>query len=317
MEVAIAILLALILVAMVSSNKHAAEGVKKAIELAFFIGGLSILWVVVVAMCVWYYAEYPRAEWERMLGIGLAIVGPPLLAFLNWKSMWIAFSTDKKKAAKWTGMFVGGVAIGSCLGFFYQEMKRINDNLGWTILIVSFLFCVVVLMWRSITGAAPWRDVWFGKPPLDTPWEVVRVKRLAADKEEDDFWAAAQNNWEDLTVEQQETYRLEAATRQSSNQQRLTALEHQLELEYAQRAKDEDKWSVRKTLLWVVIFCIFGLARVLWDFGVEWMLETKQIKGRVWMAWLAVGGLMVLAGSLLVNFAEAAYKYVKLRSPTD
>lgn len=307
----IAILLALILVAMVSSNKAAADGVAKTIHMAVFAGGLFIAWMAFIGCCVWYYAEYPKAEWERITGMAISVLLPPFLIFLNWKKMWIVFTTDKKKAFINSGVFLLFLAGGWLIAFFYQELKHINENIGWTILITTIVFCVAVLSFRTASDKKPWREIWFGPPELDIPWQVLQREREAADEIENAEWKKLEPTWDELSDEQKEVHQAGKYARRVALDERLLALEAKLDEEYRIRGKQEAQLSVAKVLVWALVFSAFGLIGIAWDYGTAYAMQLPFVKGREWLAWGVVAGTIFLAGCTLIALADEVWKYVK------
>lgn len=63
MEIVIAILLALILVAMVSTNKDAAQGVGRVIRIGIFLFFIGLAWVILIGYSVFYYFSYTEQGW--------------------------------------------------------------------------------------------------------------------------------------------------------------------------------------------------------------------------------------------------------------
>lgn len=80
----IAILLGLILVAMISSNQAAADGVWTVLKYVGW-GVTSLLgWVVLIGYSVWFYETSPSSgEWTRIIGVAFAVIIPPILLWLS------------------------------------------------------------------------------------------------------------------------------------------------------------------------------------------------------------------------------------------
>ena len=57
-EIVIAILLALILVALMSGNKDAASSVRKTIRIGLFLFLIGLAWLILIGYSIFYYFSY-------------------------------------------------------------------------------------------------------------------------------------------------------------------------------------------------------------------------------------------------------------------
>lgn len=236
MEVAIAILLALILVAMVSSNKDAANGVWKVVRWAGIGGLLFLAWMALILYAVWFYTEYQKGDWERGIGIGAAVLIPPFLFFINWKIIRSSFAKDKRAAIKWTAIFSAYVIGLMFLAAFYQEVSRTVPYFGWYLLSFAIFFTGVILTWRKLTWPKG-SYVWFLPPSLPGPWAVVYDKEVEYSKAIDDEWEAMQEKREAMPEAEYEVFAKGLRDKTEANKLELQALRTQLDAEYAAREK--------------------------------------------------------------------------------
>lgn len=309
MEVAIAILLALILVAMVSSNKAAADGVWKIVRYALMGGVLFTAWMTLVLYSVWFYAEYPKSDWERIAGIAAVALLPPFLLFINWKTVVKSFQTDRRAAIKYTTIFVAYLVGLMIFMPVYQEMKKGMPYLGWAILLFSMFFTGVVLTWRSMTWPKE-QYVWFNEPDRDDPWLVVQNERDAATDAEEALWDKFQEA-EDNTAKQREAFANESAARRAATTQRLQELSEKLEAEKADRNKRNNSLNLRSIFWLSFTFACFGLIGVAWDYAFDYAMTVPVIKGREWMATGAVIFCGIAALGLLLAAAEEVSSWRK------
>lgn len=300
----IAILLGLILVAMISSNPAAAAGVWKVIRIAFIGFALLVAWAILVGWAVWFYVTDSVGEWERTIGIAVAVLLPPLLLWISRKAITEAYKKDKKAAIKSTAVFVGYVAACMVVGVVYRELKAAYEYSGWFWVVVPLAVTGSILLWRSLTGSKGWREVWFGPPPVPEPWLVVSQERDASESSEWAAWEDITKNWDELTEEQQEALLEERHARMNAMEARLSALAKKLEADKAVREK-AGSWTVMGTFWLFVVFTAFGLIGVAWDVGFAYAMELNFVKGQSWLAGVVVVGAGLVIAGLIISIWES------------
>lgn len=308
MEVAIAILLALILVAMVSSNKAAADGVWKVVRWACIGGILFITWMALILYAVWFHNEYYHgAEWKIIAGIAAFALLPPFLLLVGWKNVVKNWRADRRSTVKQGAIYV--VCLVGVLIFMpvYQEMKKGAPNLGWSILIFVMGSSGLILTWRSLTRPKS-EYVWFSEPEVDSPWFVVQNERNAADQTEEALWNQF-HDMEDISAEQREAFVNESAARRATTTQRLKELNDKLVEEKAARDLQRNRWDLRSTFWLSFAFACFGLIGIAWDYSFNYAMTLTVIKGREWLAAVAV----VVAGFAAVGLIFGAVEEISSR----
>jgi hypothetical protein len=311
-EVAIAILLALILVAMVSSNKSAANGVWKVVRWALLGGLLLAAWLILVLYAVWFYNAYPKPDWEMYLGIAAHTLLPPFLLFVNWKTVVKSFQADKRAAIKFTAKLVAYVVGLLVVAILYQEGKQVIPNFGWSILISVIAFTGAVLTWRSATWPNG-QHVWTNPPSLPEPWTVVHDEKVIAANAIEAEWDALQDR-NDLSQSEYEAIQASIRAKAEANETRLAALLKKLEAEYAAWEKKRNALSFRTVFWFAVIFSGCGLIGIAFDYAFDYAMTFEFIKGRAWMA----TGAVILGGMALGGIVISIYEdMTKKKAPPN
>ena len=304
MEVAIAILLALILVAMVSSNKAAAEGVWKAVRWVVIGTALLIAWCCIVGYMVWFYETYPSETWGKVTAIVLSILVPPTLFYINWNTITRSFEKDKRAALKWTAGFAGYLAVIMFLMAFFQEIRQSLPYFGWGILIFLMIFTGFVLTVRSVTWPKG-THVWFNEPDKEEPWVVV-------EREDEAFREGERALWDELydaehTQAQRDTFDREREIRWAAFELRKLELRAKLDAEKAAKQAADRKWNLRTVFWTAFVFSCFGLIGLIWDYGYAYAMTVPVIKGREWVAACAVVAAMLAIAGVLWSLGEDIY----------
>jgi hypothetical protein len=298
----IALLLALILVAMVSSNQMAAAGVWKVIRMALVALSFFVAWGILIGYVVWYHATYSEGEWGQIIGIASALIIPPVLLWINRKAIADLYEKDKKALFKMVAIAVGYAAVIMVLIVVVRDLKAAYEYSGWLILIVPMILTGAILIWRSLTGAKNWKEVWFGSSTPD-PWVIVNDERRLAESSELVAWEEIIKNWDELTEDEQEALRDARHERILAREERLDILERKLEAERKIRDKKEN-WTVSGIFFLCAIFTVIGLIGVAWDFAFAYAMELKFVKGRSWVA----VGVVVVAGFFILGILASIWE---------
>lgn len=160
MAIVIAILLALILVAMMYSNKEASKGVLGLIRGALIVSLILLTWLVIISYCAIYYNLYTDQEWYGLAGIVLACLLPPVLMWLS-KDELRSFlkQDDQKRVFKYLIFFLLAAIVFSGIGIAYQEYKKTNPFIAYQVLSVVIGITGFMLYRRSQSLPRGWRDV--------------------------------------------------------------------------------------------------------------------------------------------------------------
>lgn len=293
----IAILLGLILVAMVSSNRAAAAGVWTVVR--FVLWGVVLLagWGVLIGYSVWFYATYPPNEdWTQIIVVAFTVIIPPILLWFSRKEIARAYKKNKWAAVRYGALLIAYIFVLMLLGVAGREVQAAYEYGGWAMILVPLTFTGAILFWRSLTGSKGWSEVWFGLPALPEPWQVVSDERDAAEASDEATSEKIRELWDELTEEQQETLRQESRERIAATNLRLDALSVKLESEKSERLKNGN-WSVMGVFWMFAILTAFGLIGIAWDAGFAYAMELKFVKGQAWRA----GGVVIFAGFVIVG----------------
>ena len=123
MAIVIAILLAMILVAMVSSNKDAATGVMSFIQIALAASMMLAIWGIVLGYMYWAYLSEEEHGWfQIILTVGLAIA-PPVIMYMARKDIVSEYKFSKKSFFKNSSCRVQKTFL-----FFFLPSRRGGDR---------------------------------------------------------------------------------------------------------------------------------------------------------------------------------------------
>lgn len=75
----IAVLLALILVALVSSNRGSADRVKKVLAYSCGFGLFLLSWAILIGYILWFNEMTKAGTSSSAIGLGIAVIGYPVL----------------------------------------------------------------------------------------------------------------------------------------------------------------------------------------------------------------------------------------------
>jgi hypothetical protein len=170
MEIIIAVLLGLILVALVAGNKEAARAVFGTLRGVFVGVVLLLAWGILIGGTVHHYLSYTEQKWYHTFGMIVAALLPPILlwAYRGWVRETLARGT--KTVLMYLAVLLFGVVLCVGGGALFQELKKDEPYLSWIILFSALAVTGVVLIGRGLSDG--WR-VTFTFPP--SPTEAVRL----------------------------------------------------------------------------------------------------------------------------------------------
>ena len=300
MMLLIAILLGLILVAMVSSNKEAAAGVGKAVHFAVIGAAMLGAWIFLIGYAIWYYQAYEASDIGRIIGIASPVLLPPFLCWVNRKPMLKRYREDRKAALRSTSVFVGSLAATMVMMPLYQEMKKLDEHIGWEILLATLAVTVTVLFFRSLAAGGAWSQVWMGLPPLADEWQILAEERDLARAGAEARYDAFDLARDGMTDEEVAAYKRESEDLEKDSQARLDTLSAQLEGERIARASNDASLSVAKVFWFALIFSAIGLIVAAWDYAYGYAMGWAFVRGRTWMAVFVVAGAgITIFGALM------------------
>ena len=308
----IAVLLALILVAMISSNRDAAAGVKKVVRFAFIGTAMFFVWLVPVVYSIWFYNTYPKGDWSGYIGIACAALAPPLFLVLNRKAIRSEFKANKRAASNSAARTVAYLIAGMVAMPLYEEVKAINHQIGWIILFSAMVLMGGILLARSLSNPRDWREIWNGPAAMTEPWMVVTDAQDNAASAEQALLENHYQTAEDLTDEQNNNFRQARENRRAATGKRIEELSRRLESEKVARAKTAAELSVRKMFWWSVMLSIFGVIGITWDFGYDYLMGLTIFQGREWVAGAVVTVAMFCA---VIGIFGVWGEFVKFVSP--
>lgn len=273
----IAILLALILVAMMSSNKEAANGVFKAINISIFLLCLTIPWLIYITWSFWYaFNNTDNGDWAHYIGIGCALLLPPLLAWINRHYLIKVYKEDRKSAYKLIAKITILVSILFVSGVTYHHLKIEYPDIGWTILICGLLITGFIHITKQSNSGKSWKEIFFTNPyeaPWDRAYKEIEPLEIKNEKE----YKEALDNWAKFTNEEQ----IAIDEKYSKTVLDLENKHRQLAEKYN---KESNRNYIEQAFWWFLIFTFFGLIKILWNVAFDFAITLNFVKNREWMA---------------------------------
>ncbi|MBU3637351.1 hypothetical protein [Polynucleobacter sp. es-MAR-4] len=296
MEIVIAILLALILVAMVSTNKDAATGVGKVIRVALFLLIAGVSWLILIGYSVFYYFSYTTQAWHHLIGIGLSVLLPAFVAWANRDWIKELLTKDNKTILKNLLYLLLGSIAWVTVSYFYQEYSKENPDFGKTLLLFIFIISGCFMLNRTLEKG--WRKAFtFPRPP----WEEVYLKYEELSDAERKRWdEQSQSMRSQADCDMDEYSRLV-----DEHYDKLEAIdkERALEQQKFQGVKQKYDWMLY-AFVWSAVFMFFGVMGYVWDFAFAWVMTLEYVKGREWVAYATLIGGILGAGGLVFGYFD-------------
>ena len=189
-EIVIAILLALILVALVSGNKDAASSVGKTIRIGLFLLLIALSWFILIGYSIFYYFSYSDQEWYSALGIALSVVFPLLYAWMIQNEIKELFKKDNKTIFKVLFYILLGVIVWVTLSILFEEQRKTDPNFGWTLLIFGVIISGSVILNRCLDKG--WKNALTFK---QSPWDQVNLDYDKLEAIENERWTKFSESW--------------------------------------------------------------------------------------------------------------------------
>ena len=297
----VAILLALILVAMISSNKDARFGVQSFLTILIALLLILAIWMTFAAWNLYFFFENDDSEktwYFKALSITFSILTPPILLWINKNYLLKLFKNEKKKFFKLLSFFLIGVIGFNSLLLLFHIIKKEAPFFGWALLISASLVTGLILLERTFKRPYNWKSIWFGN---DDPYEIASKEY---DLFEDDLARrkeAIENARQTLSIEEQDEINERFSEERRNAINKKFALEEKL-------IKDSDKNYILYIFWWSIIFLVFGFLGYVWDYVLALVMEFEFIKGRVWLACVIIVGTPLALIGLIMSIYEDHFK---------
>jgi hypothetical protein len=279
MEIVIAILLLLILVALVSGNKDAANSVGKTIRIGLFVSLIGLTWLILIGYSIFFYFSYSEMGWSDVIGLAIPVLLPAFYLWANKDSVKALFQKDNKTVFKTLSYFLLGAIAWVGFGIWFQEQKKIDPNIGWVLLGVGLIITGGILVIRATENG--WKKAFTFPSSLaeeiERKYVQLRLELLDRRNELEAGWKGGKAELDDLFND-------------FSKRFRELDKEEEAELHKAFAGKKKEDW-VLLAFYWLLAFVVFGLLGQLWDLVYDWVFTLSFVKGRSWVA----NGAMILA----------------------
>jgi len=295
-EIVIAILLALILVALMSGNKDAANNVRKTIRIGLFLFLIGLSWVVLIGYSIFYFFSYTDQGWYSALGIAVPVVLPPLYAWAGKNEIKELFKKDNKSIFKMLFYILLGVIGWVTVNILYQEQKKEDPNLGWTLLIFGVIITGCVILNRCLDKG--WKTSLTFKR---SPWDQVVHDYDVLQAEENKRWAKFDESWSG----DKDDYEYKQLMEEHFDKYDALDRECEAALEKVRGVKKKEDWWLCAFYIFIT-FIGFGLLGYVWDYVFAWVMTLNYVKGREWVAYLTMIGVPLLVFGGVIGILDDA-----------
>ena len=298
MAIVIAILLALILVALISSNKDAATGVMSFIQIALAASMMLAIWGIVLGYMYWAYLSEEEHGWfQIILTVGFAIA-PPVIMYMARKDIVSEYKFSKKSFFKKLSLYLLFAIAFWILAVLADETRKNFPFMGTALLIAGLLITGNILLTRTFKHPTRWKLIWFGS---GEPFEIAETEfNLFEEKEKkrrEEFEKSSKN------LSDNERNLIEEKFKSELNKAVEKRFETQEELEKMQYKED----AVLTFFWYLFIFGCFSLISIFWDFAFPYVLDFKLINGQSWLATTALAGFIFFT---VVGIYASIDKYI-------
>ena len=284
MEIVIAILLAMILVAMVSSNKDAATGVMGFINIALAALMMLAIWGIVLGYSYWAYISEDDHGWFQIILTVAVAITPPAIIFMARKDIVKEYKSSKKSFFKKLSLYLL-YAIGMWILAVLGDQTRKNfPFMGTALLIAGLLITGNILLTRTFKHPTHWKLIWFSS---GEPFEIAEKEFQIFEKKEKMRWAEFEKKSPNISEEDKNLEKEKFSV--IMNKAVATRFEVQEELEKKEYKED----TVLTIFWWFFVFICFGLISIFWDFAFPFVLAFGFVNGHSWLATIILTGLIV------------------------
>jgi hypothetical protein len=290
MEIVITILLALILVALVSGNKESSRSVGKAIRIGSLILLIGLSCLIFIGYLFFYYFSYTEQSLWSKIGLGLSILFPLLIAWVNKTYIKELFSKDNKTTYKNLAYLLLGVVAWVSISITLQEQKNDNPHFGLTIAVIGSVLLGLLLINRALEKG--WKITFMFDE--SSPWNKVWDKYEKIREEETDRWIEFEKNWSG----DKKSYAFERLLDEHYDKIDKIHEERGREQEKVRGLKNKTDW------LLVAFYVCFGamcavLIGYVWDFAFALVMTLGFVNGIEWKAYATlIGGGVAILGLL-------------------
>jgi hypothetical protein len=309
----IAILLALILVALMASDKSAAGAVKSVLRFALLGAALLILAFAILLFFVWFHLEFAEEDWWQT---GSALLIFFALVYWSWslrKELAAEYKQDKRGVLVLVGKFMGIFALILFCSYAIKHTLESFHLSGWWLIAVGIAGSGVVLLARTAINAREWREIWLGPPAAPDPWSVVQEARWKAEEDEQALWDKETAGWDERTHDEKEAAYAARDERIGAIQAQLAEIEKEAEAAKARESSESGAGSVRGVFWLCVLFGTLGVIPLLWRYGFDWAMTWKIVKGREWLAGAIVIGAAIMILGAVASTVDEVDKFMKER----
>ncbi len=288
MAIVIAILLALILVALVSSNKNSASAVLKVLRISLVSMLVGLIWIVWAGYLAWYFLNSEEQNWYELISIIIGILLPPVILWINREGVKGFFKSSNLRIFTTLSLMLFGVILFAIFGMFVQDIKKDNPDVLLYANIAGILATGFYLNTLTSTKGLSFKQA-FGFPK--EPYELAEI--------EFDDWYDKHIKERDLLLQSDEYRRLSDEEKDEVFDKFEKEYDAAIQKKFVrtEEIKKNPKRNeyVAMTFWFLVVFLSFQLIGLSYDFAHEYVMTLDFIKGRSWLA-----NVIVIASPLLI-----------------
>lgn len=246
----IATLLALILVALMASDKSAAVAVRRVIRVAF-VGAVGLGVTLAIALFfVWFHFGFANEDWWQTAPALLVFLTFALFAWTARKEIAAEYRKDRRRALMGVAKLLAYVGLLLVAGYMLKLILEAFQLSGWWLVVAALAGSGLLLLIRTAASPMRWRQVWFGPADVPEPWQVVESARWQAEQEERAIYDKEAETWDDLTSAEQDALWARRNERASAIESHLAAVQQQAEAATASAKAESGEWNMR-TVFWL------------------------------------------------------------------
>lgn len=286
----IAILLALILVALMASNKDAARSVKTVFIWSFAIFVALVLWASFLGALLWMNSvDAESGDWKTAIAFALGGLIPPILFWVSRQEFKDTYRKSTKAGVLFSLKYVGTwiLVIGFLVGGKLLEIEKL---LVPTLVGIAGLTGLILIL-RTVSGD-PLREVWLGPKEPDSVWDKCESRRRELYEKDAEIWDKDQEKWDSKSTLEKEAIHAAAFQREKAIEDEIKAIEEKYNTQL-------EAWRNRPTLTFRYIFWMsllilaFQFVGDAWNAAHSLAMEISFVKGRSWLAHGLVAGTII------------------------
>ena len=310
----ISILLFLILVAMVSSNKDSAQGVKNILKYCLLFFVTVVFFASYITLSYWITDTFFKDRFAEHIILGFQIeenlylildflyrfIIPVLIVyFIGHKEILESFKVNQIKFNKYV-LYICFRLFGVMVFWVvYLFLDATFEHVGWFILISLFVGCVLVLFMRSVSQNKSWKDV------VDPPsvYELIEREKNKFNEKETSLEVNFKMVYAQLTDQEISSWYKDQYLREQEHRLNLRSIEKKSEANETKSRSVIDLYNI------TTVFIVIGVSLEIWNYIKNWTF-IKLIFHTI----MFILGLVIFVALIAYFIYERYKKFTSLKN---